>query len=117
MFQKVRAAPAARVGVKEKPIIQEFAEMQKRTSEEQSPDKKFFFRFFTILWCGYFILKSAFYLWIGFHSTLEEGLMIRMLVGKVSFWIMMFVSIGLSKQIWRIMEKLELFPSQRKANI
>jgi len=101
--------------LKEKPIVQEFAEMQKRTSDEQSPDKLFFFRFFTILWSGYFILKAAFYLWINFHTSLDEGLLIRVLVGKVSFWIMMYISIGMPKQIWSTLEKFRLFPSQREA--
>lgn len=102
---------------KEKSIVQEFAEMQKRTSEQQNPDKQFFFKVFTIFWCLYFITKAVFYLWINLNTSLDEGLIIRMVVGKLSFWIMMFVSIGLPKQIWKAFEGLKLFPSQRENRI
>ena len=98
---------------KDKSIIQEFAETQKRTSEEQSEDKKFFFRMFTIFWCAYFTVKAVFFLWINFSNEINQALLIRMAVGKVSFWVMMFISIGIPRQIWNVMERLKLFPSQR----
>lgn len=102
---------------KEKPIVQEFAEMQKRTSFEQNPDKLFFFKFFTVLWCFYFILKAVFYLWMNFYMSIDEGMIVRMFVGKISFWIMMFISIGMPKKIWSLLERLKLFPSQRKLGL
>ncbi len=100
---------------KDKSIVQQFAEAQKRTSADQSEDKRFFFKFFTLIWSSYFTVKAFFYLWINFNSTLSEGFVIRMIVGKVSFWLMMFISIGLPMQIWKIMEVFKLLPSQRKS--
>ncbi|MFZ3230617.1 MAG: septation protein IspZ [Pseudobdellovibrio sp.] len=99
--------------LKEKSIIQEFAEAQKRTSVNTSEDKTFFFKSLTLFWCLYFIVKAVFYLWINFNTSMNEALIIRLLVGKISFWIMMFISIGLPHQIWNVLEKFKLFPSQR----
>lgn len=98
---------------KEKSIVQEFAETQKRTSTEQSQDKKFFFKLFTIFWCLYFVVKAVFYLWLNFNTSLNEGLLLRLVIGKISFWIMMFISIGLPRYIWSFLEKMKLFPSQK----
>ncbi len=98
---------------KQKSIIQEFAESQKRTSLEQSQDKQFFFKLLTSFWTVYFILKGGFYLWINFSTSLNETLLIRMVVGKMSFWVMMILTVGLSKQIWKWVERFEMFPSQR----
>lgn len=98
---------------KDKSIVQEFAEAQNRTSIEQSKDKSYFFRLFTIVWCLYFLVKAAFYLRLNFNTSLDEGLILRFIIGKVSFWFMMFISIGLPRHIWSILEKLKLFPSQR----
>ncbi len=98
---------------KEKSLIQEIAETQKKTSETQSEDKKFYFKIMTCFWSIYFLGKSIFYLWINLNASLNEGLLIRMIVGKVSLWIMLFISVGLSRQIWKLFEKLKLFPSQK----
>ena len=99
---------------KDKSIVQQFAETQKKILEEQSEDKKFFFQVFTLFWCFYFVSKALLYLWINFNSSLNEGLMIRMIVGKISFWGMMVISVGFPKKIWVLMEKATVFPSQRK---
>lgn len=98
---------------KEKSIVQEFAETQKRTSMEQSQDKKFFFRLFTAFWCLYFVVKAVFYLWLNFNTSLNEGLLLRLVIGKISFWIMMFISIGLPRYNWKFLEKMKVFPSQK----
>ena len=98
---------------KEKSIVQEFAEAKNRTSEEQSEDKSYFFRLFTAVWCLYFVIKAVFYLWLNFNMSLNEGLILRMIIGKMSFWVMMFISIGLPAQVWKILEKFKLFPSQK----
>ncbi len=102
--------------LKDKSIVQEFAETQGRTSSETSVDKSFFFKMFTFAWTIYFLLKAFFYLWLSFNTSMNEGLVIRIFVGKVSFWLMMVLSIGFPKKIWNVMEKLRLFPSQRESN-
>lgn len=102
---------------KEKSIVQEFAETQGRTSAETSIDKSYFFKVFTAAWTLYFLIKAVFYLWLSSRISMNEGFIVRMFVGKVSFWIMMFFSIGIPKQIWGLMERLRLFPSQRAAKV
>ncbi len=101
---------------KDKSIVQEFAETQGRTSSETSGDKSFFFKMFTVAWTLYFLMKAFFYLWLSFNTSMSEGLVVRMFVGKVSFWLMMLLSIGFPKKIWNLMERLRLFPSQRASN-
>lgn len=102
--------------LKEKSIVQQFAEDQGRTSSETSIDKTFFFKIYTVVWTLYFLIKAFFYLWVSFHSSMNESLIIRMIVGKLSFWIMMFLSVGIPRQIWKLMERFGLFPSQRILN-
>lgn len=102
---------------KEKSIVQELAESQKRTSTDQSEDKRFFFNVFTLFWAAYFLLKGFFYLWTYQNSTLESAFMVRIFVGKISLWVMMAISILLPKKIWKAMEKAGVFPSQRRALI
>lgn len=102
---------------KKKSIVQEFAEAQKRTSVEQSEDKSFFFKVFTAFWCLYFVIKAIFYLWLNFRVSLDEGIILRAIIGKASFWVMMFISIGLPRQVWKLMEQLKLFPSQKSGDV
>lgn len=101
---------------KDKSIVQEFAETQGRTSLETSADKSFFFKMFTAAWAIYFLVKAFFYLWLSFNTTMSQGLIVRMFFGKVSFWLMMLLSIGFPEKIWNLMERLRLFPSQRSSN-
>ncbi|MBL7672123.1 MAG: septation protein IspZ [Bdellovibrionaceae bacterium] len=99
-----------------KPLIQQFAEQQGRTLKEQSIDKTFFFRLLTMVWTFYFILKAILYLWINLNSDLEQGLIVRTIIGNVSFGIMLFVSIGLARPIWNLLVKLKVMPSARSQN-
>ncbi|MBK7962665.1 MAG: hypothetical protein IPK04_16610 [Bdellovibrionales bacterium] len=99
-----------------KPLIQQFAEQQGRTLKEQSIDKTFFFRLLTMVWTFYFILKAILYLWINLNSDLEQGLIVRTIIGNVSFGTMLFVSIGLARPIWNLLVKLKVMPSARSQN-
>jgi intracellular septation protein A len=96
-----------------KPLIQQFAEQQGRTSKEQSNDKTFFFRLLTMVWTLYFVIKSALYLWINLNSNIEQGLILRFIIGNVSFGIMFFSSIVLARPLWNILEKIKWMPSSR----
>ena len=102
---------------KEKSIIQEFAEARKDVSIEQTADKKYFFKLFTIFWCSYFLIKAVVYLCLSFYTTFDQAVILRMIVGKVSFWIMMFISTVLPRQIWKIMEYFKLLPSQMEMKV
>lgn len=97
----------------DKPLIQQFTEQQGRTSTETSDDKTFFFQFLTLIWTLYFIAKAIIYLWINFNTTTEDALILRMLVGNASFAVMLFISIGLSRPLWNVMQKWKLLPSAR----
>ena len=97
----------------EKSLIQELAETQKRTSSDQSEDKRFFFQLLTIFWCLYFIAKGFFFLWLNFTTPMNEALLLRMIIGKVSFWIMLFVSIWFSRPLFRLLEQRQMLPSQK----
>lgn len=98
---------------KEKSIVQEIAESQGRIDPTQSVDKKYFFNIFTILWSSYFFLKGIFYLWTYQNSSFENALMVRIFIGKISLWIMIGISTLLPKKIWKFMEWLKMFPSQK----
>lgn len=98
---------------KEKSITQIFAENQKRTSTDNSDDKRFFFACFTLLWTFYFLVKAITYLWLNFNLEFENAFLLRLIIGKASLWGMLAISILLPKQIWFFMEKARVFPSQR----
>lgn len=105
----------------EKTIIQELAENQKRIPEEgfsatKEVDMKFFFKFFTLLWWGYFSIKAVFYLILATQNPLNEIFLIKMVIGKISFWIMMFISVVIPHRLWVAMEYFKWFPSQRDIN-
>lgn len=100
--------------LKDKSIVEEFAEAQGRTTASMTGiDKTYFFRFYTIVWTAYFLLKAALYFWLSFNASFNDAFLIRMVVGKVSFWIMMFFSLGLGRTVWKLFAKYKLLPSQR----
>lgn len=98
---------------KEKSIVQEIAESQGRTGKESSLDKRFFFNCFTLFWALYFILKGFFYFWLYKLPEVHQPLMLRFIIGKISFWIMMAISILLPEKIWKMMNKYKILPSYR----
>nr|WP_295902438.1 septation protein IspZ [uncultured Bdellovibrio sp.] len=96
-----------------KSLVQEIAEQQGKIDKTESPDKHFFFRIQTIAWTIYFIAKAILYTWVNFNTSLQEALVIRLLVGNVSFYVMMFISVGLARPLWIFMEKMRWMPSAR----
>lgn len=98
---------------KDKSIVQEIAESQGRVDPIQSIDKKFFFNAFTIFWSIYFFSKGIFYLWTYQNTNMDSALMVRIFVGKISLWIMIGISTLLPRKIWKFMEWLKVFPSQK----
>lgn len=97
----------------EKSIIQEFAEAQGRVSGTLSPDAQYYFKFLTVVWTVYQFAKAAFYAWVAAHYTLEEGLVFRALVGNVTFYALLGISIFGSRPIIKILAKLGMLPSTR----
>lgn len=101
--------------LKEKTIIEELAEQQGRTSSDRNPDKTFFFQFLTSVWFGYYILKTIIYAWLALYTSLETSFIIRMIIGSISFYAMLTISIGFRRQIWWLLEILKWMPSKRSA--
>lgn len=76
----------------EKSMIQGLVEQQAGDAFEDGPDIRLFFKFFTLLWAVYFLLKAAVYLWLGAILPIEQALTVRPVVGMVSLGAMMLVS-------------------------
>jgi intracellular septation protein A len=98
---------------KDKSIVQEIAESQGRVDPSQSIDKRFFFNIFTIFWSAYFLLKGLFYYWTYQNTNMDNALIVRIFVGKISLWIMIGSSTLLPRKIWKLMEWFKVFPSQK----
>lgn len=97
----------------EKPVIQEFAEAQGRIEKKLSPDGEYYFKFLTVVWSLYSFLKAGFYAWVAANYNLEEGLAFRLIVGNVTFYALLLVSIFGSKQIRFLLGKLKMLPSSK----
>ncbi|QED23101.1 septation protein IspZ [Candidatus Deianiraea vastatrix] len=52
-----------------------------------------YFRKLTIVWSIYFLVKAIIYAIIAHHYALEKLLILRLIFGKISFWILLFISI------------------------
>lgn len=96
-----------------KSIVQEFAEQQGRIDDQESEDKTFFFRFMTVLWSLYFLCKAIVFTLININNSIETGFLLRVLIGNISFAVMLFISIGLSRSIWRLLSRIGIMPSSR----
>ena len=96
-----------------KPIIREIAEAQGRIAKELSPDGEYYFRFLTQAWSFSFFAKAAFYVWVALNYSLEQGLVIRGIVGSATTYGLMFVSIFGAKQIKGLLAQLGLLPSSQ----
>ena len=76
----------------QKSMIQGLIEQQQGDAFEDGPDIRRFFKLFTLLWAGYFLLKAIVYLWLGEILPMEEALTVRPIVGMVSLGAMMLLS-------------------------
>ena len=76
----------------EKAMIQGLVEQQHGDRFEDGPDVRLFFKLFTLIWAGYFVLKAAVYLWLGEILPMENALTVRPVVGMVSLAAMMLFS-------------------------
>lgn len=93
----------------EKSIIQDFYEKQPN-AKPMTPVKLVYFRFLTFVWISYFVLKSGIYLWLANQYSLEQGILIRVLIGSVSFYGLLFISIFGSKRLVPVMQRYKWLP-------
>ncbi len=65
-----------------KPIIEEFARRQKPDIPDTA---KPLLRALTVAWGLFFVLRAAGHVWLAYHVSLDEALLLRALVGPASF--------------------------------
>jgi len=100
----------------DKSIIQEFAERRAVATGKSvpiNPDTIQYFRLCSGVWTVYFFLKAAVYAWIAHRYELETALAIRLVVGNVTFYALLFTSIFLARPIILLLRRLGLAPSTR----
>jgi intracellular septation protein A len=99
------------------PIIQEFALRTDPTLEENLDDAlKFYFRILTWVWIGYFVLKSAVYLWVGLYYSLEAGIAFRTVFGNITMWSLLGVTMVFGRQLFDLFDRLGLLPAEKIAD-
>lgn len=87
-----------------KPILQDFYE-KTPNAKEITPERAVYFRFITKIWVGYFFVKAAAYFWVAQNYTIEQGLVIRTILGSGSFYLMLFLSTAGAKKIIPYLKK------------
>jgi intracellular septation protein A len=87
-----------------KSILQEFYE-KRSDAKAMTSELAIYFRLLTSVWVIYFLLKATAYFWIARNYSLEQGLLIRTILGSGSFYVMLFVSILGSKKIFPFLLK------------
>lgn len=97
-----------------KSIIEEVARQKGQASAEHKlqEDQTFFFKVLTALWTVYFLVKAIAFMWVNFTTDIQEGLIYRMTLGPLSFWVLIGLSYGLGPTLWRTLERYKLMPSQ-----
>jgi intracellular septation protein A len=93
----------------EKSMMQGLVEQQQGDAFEDGPDIRRFFKLFTLLWAGYFLLKAGVYAWLGEILPIDEALTIRPIVGMVSLGGMMLLSFK-AQMLFDLAVKVGLLP-------
>jgi intracellular septation protein A len=95
----------------DKTLLQEFYE-QRKDAKTVKPELAAYLRFLTWVWVVYFFLKAAAYFWIAQHYTIEQGLLIRIVVGSGSFYALLAISIFGSKHLFHLLKKFGFFKQE-----
>ncbi len=91
----------------EKTIIQEFYE-QRPDAKPIREEMKKFFRFITLIWVTYFFLKAILYFWMASHYSIEQGLILRTLVGSGSMYALIFITSVGGRKLFFLSKRLGL---------
>lgn len=76
-----------------RPLVQEVAEgWHGAPFDPGQPGLRAFFRAFTLVWAGYFVLKAGVYLWLATELPLERALALRSVIGTASLVAMILLS-------------------------
>jgi len=93
----------------EKPIIQEVAEQRGETFVA-TQEVRGFFRLFTLVWAGYFLLKAAVYFWLAWTLPLLEAMALRSVGGSASLGLMIVISATQGRRLFFLCRRLGLLP-------
>jgi len=94
----------------EKPMMQEAAEQRGGESFPATRETRAFFRLFTLVWAGYFLMKAAFYVWIVWTLPMLEAMAIRSVVGSVTLGLMIVLSVTQGRRLFFLCRRLGLLP-------
>jgi intracellular septation protein A len=98
-----------------KPMLQELAEKQNRTTFPEGAEVRRFFQLFTLLWAAYFFIKAGFYYWMGAILPLTEAMAVRSVVGGVSLGLMIALSVTQGRRLFFLCRRLGLLPNAARA--
>jgi intracellular septation protein A len=98
----------------ERSIIHDFYEKQ-TDAKPVSSAMMIYFRWVTLVWVAYFVLKAGAYFWIADHYSLEQGLLIRVILGTASFYALLAISILGGRPIFKALQSKGLLPQDEKA--
>ena len=91
-------------------VIQEYYQSTK-DPKPMTPDRVAYFRLLTMAWVLYFFAKAGAYFWVASNFSLEQGLVIRALLGSASLYAMLFLSIVGSKKLFPVLKKWGVLPA------
>lgn len=93
-----------------KPLVQEVAE-QREGRPFSSDAARIFFRWFTLVWAAYFLLKAAFYFWMAWTLPMAEALAVRSLVGSLSLGVLLLLSYTQGRRLFYLCQRWGLLPA------
>ena len=92
-----------------KPLVQALAE-QRNGAYPDRADIRAFFRLFTLLWAGYFMLKAALYFWAAWTLPLTEAMGLRSMIGPASLVVFTALSVSHGERLFAACRRLGLLP-------
>ena len=89
-----------------KTIIQQFAEMNGPTDRPMTEAAVEWFRICTAAWTVYFFLRAAVFFYIGMNFGIEQGLVLRLIIGNVTNYLLLAVSIFGRRPVMRLVGRI-----------
>ncbi len=93
-----------------KSLVQALSERSRKSSFAGRPDLRRFFEIVTLIWAGYFFLKSGLYLYLGLTLPLDRAIELRALWGTISLGAMIAFTVLLGGPLFRTLARLGLLP-------
>lgn len=99
----------------EKPMLMEVAEARPGADFPRTEEMRRFFRLFTLIWAGYFFVKSGVYLWLAATLPLTQALALRSTLGGVSLGLMTALSVTQGRRLFLFFRRLGWLGAQAGA--